>query len=92
MKANFIKIVIPAFAIVLAVAVSSFTISDGSETDKNALITGYYPSGNPLDPCIKVENLNCKVQGDQLCTYGILPVFEKIQGSMCANRLSRSIP
>jgi len=89
MKANFIKIVVPAFAIVLAVAVSAFTVSHEGKTDGNTLIQGYIASGNQSDPCNEVL-VNCQIEGDNSCEYmEDVPAF-RIEGpTSCKFQLSR---
>ena len=75
MKTNFFKIVIPAFAIVLAVAVSAFTSFENSTEVEGTLIQGYIPTGNPLEPCEKVK-VDCVLQGNVECEYDSQLAYE----------------
>ena len=82
MKTKFFKFVIPAFAIVLAVAVSAFTVSDGSETDANTMITGYYPTGIPSEPCDN-KLVDCNLNGSKVCTIDEVTYFRILDGTSC---------
>ena len=90
MKTKFFKIVIPAFAIVLAVAVSAFTVVENPTTNEFNLIEGYIPSAG--GSCEPISDVECQLEGDKKCTYGTMnpvPVFKEIDNTMCINQLSR---
>lgn len=89
MKSKVVNFVIPAMAIIFAVATSAFTVSQNRTTDDNNLITGYIPT--PTNPCKDVV-VECIVGGTFDCTYDTsTPVFQQWDGTMCQNRLSKPL-
>ncbi|HLT33907.1 MAG TPA: DUF6520 family protein [Aquaticitalea sp.] len=89
MKTKFFKIVIPAFAIVLAVAVSAFTSFENSTEVEGTLIQGYIPTGNPLEPCGEDVRVECSLIGNNDCTYESFPNLPVYDDTMCSNQLSK---
>jgi len=89
MKKRMIKLVIPALAIIFAIATSAFTAMDNSTVDDNMLITGYYQTGNPLDPC-EDEQVDCSVQGRFDCTISGVDYFQ-LNGTSCDIILKRNV-
>jgi len=88
MKTKFFKFVIPAFAIVLAVAVSAFTTGEKPSVNKDGLIYGYvYESES--NPCNK-ELVNCTIEGDQTCIVRNMTVFKDKNETSCTNVLKRN--
>jgi len=86
MKTKFFKFVIPAFAIVLAVAVSAFTVKDNSLLDENDMIMGnYYLNAN--NPCAPISVPECDLESEKLCKYESQNVF--LAGTNCSIQLKR---
>ncbi len=89
MKTRAIKFLIPALAIVFAIAASAFTALETPEPDGTTMITGYIPTGNPLQPCQDVQ-VDCEVGSTFDCTYDAsIPVYQQIGATACQNRLSK---
>jgi len=89
MKTKFFKFVIPAFAILLAVAVSAFTSLESLGEVKEIPITGYIVTTNPQRPCDDVKVDDCGIGGTFDCTYEIgssQPVFDS---TLCVQQLSK---
>jgi len=84
-----IKFVIPAMAIIFAIATSAFTAMDTSKVDDNMLITGYVPTGNPLDPCDD-EQVDCAADGLFNCTISGVDYYQ-LNGTSCDMILKRDV-
>ncbi|MDF0716985.1 DUF6520 family protein [Muricauda sp. 334s03] len=89
MKTKAIKFVIPALAVLFAIATSAFTALDNPNAAEKMAMNGYIPTGNFQNPCELIQDVDCNLTGSQLCTYGGAPVYEKIQGTSCVNQLRR---
>lgn len=90
MKAKFFKIVVPTFAILLAVAVSAFSVLDESNTGENVPIIAYIATGNTSAPCDEVQ-VECREVGAMDCVYGMEkdPVYRDEGDTLCSFVLSK---
>ena len=86
MKNNFFKIVVPAFAILVAIAVSAFTTLDNTNVKLND-ITGYVMI--PGQPCDEVD-VECSLEGEDLCESGSKQVFANLNNTSCENELFKN--
>ncbi|AEM71525.1 hypothetical protein Murru_2487 [Allomuricauda ruestringensis DSM 13258] len=79
------KFLIPAFAIVFAVAASAFTMKDNAVLDENMILGEYYP--DPNEPCQPISVDDCSITGQNVCQFGLEDVYRA--GTSCTVQLKR---
>jgi hypothetical protein len=73
MKTKAIKFVIPAMAIVFAIATSAFTSLNSSEAKDGTTIKGYIQTTS--NPCQDIQ-VDCQYQGTVQCEADNKPVYD----------------
>ena len=86
------KFVLPAVALVLALAASAFTATEATRAGDDAFIQGYVPTLNPMKPCDVVQVEDCKEVAAFICTIGTQTVYQFLNGTSCHNALKRDYP
>ncbi|MDO5970016.1 DUF6520 family protein [Flavivirga aquimarina] len=72
MKSNFFKIVLPAFALMLAITASlAFTPADSAEDLLEIDIAEYINPENVNNDCLPITEVSCQITGTVLCTFEI---------------------
>ncbi|MDO5968529.1 DUF6520 family protein [Flavivirga aquimarina] len=68
MKSNFFKIVLPAFALMLAITASlAFTSADSAEDTDTKIVIAEYIHPDTQD-CTTIDEVCCQLTGTDLCT------------------------
>ncbi|MEC3965800.1 DUF6520 family protein [Flagellimonas halotolerans] len=77
-----IKLVIPALAIIFAIATSAFTSLNTTDAKDGTTITGYIQTLN--DPCKDIQ-VDCQYEGTVQCeTEELIPVYDfNSHGTAC---------
>lgn len=88
MKTRAIKFLLSAFAVIFAIAASAFTAIDEPMVDDNALMQGYYPTGNSQQPCDS-EPVDCNTDGQYACTISGVTYYEFYNGTICHSELRK---
>ncbi|KAB7530306.1 hypothetical protein F8C76_02015 [Flagellimonas olearia] len=91
MKTRAFKFLLPALAVIFAIAASAFTAIDEPMADDNTLIQGYYPTGNSQQPC-NSQQVDCNTNGDYVCTIDEVTYYEKYNGTICHTELRKNNP
>lgn len=91
MKTKMIKFIIPVMAIVFAIAASAFTAVD-KVADDAAISEGYVFDATQTPRCQEVNNLDCSLEGDYMCTYKEKPVYQLPGATICSIPLARVTP
>ena len=92
MKTRAIKFLIPAMAIVFAIAASAFTSIERPMDGEKLLMDGYLPNPNVTQPCDKVEDLDCQASGTYACTIDGDTYFRIKDGTSCHTEVRRNNP
>lgn len=91
MKTKMIKFIIPVMAIVFAIATSAFTAVDAA-VDDAAITQGYVFDATQSPKCQEVNNLDCSLDGDYMCTYAGKQVYRIPGATVCNIPLKRVTP
>jgi len=91
MKTRMIKFITPVMAIVFAIVASAFTAVDTAADDAH-ITQGYVFDATQTPRCQEVNNLDCSLEGDYMCTYEGKQVYQLPGATICSIPLARVTP
>jgi hypothetical protein len=91
MKTRKFNIFIPVIAILFAITASAFTEINNSDMEENpVMIDGYTVNDIPGAPCELQVNLDCSIQGSELCTVNGIQAYRFLSGTSCVSQLKKN--